>query len=456
MKDLLEEVRGWGHRFGLPSLVVIACLTLSSLAIANLSLVGPPNWEPYEVFRRFVQFSLLVAALFGLFGVIVTLGYVAINRFWLRHNVLRVVAWEGYGEEGVLRTLPEKKAVEVLEYVRGLGNISSLRIRGEPFDLLITDAEFLAHQHSGRWLVPLSQDNFKSHGVDAATYRKNVSPIWIGDSAFGVPLRWAPNDIIWSQLKAPDFEVSDYRDLLLDSLLQVETAAKIGLWNWYLPTLQILSLAWYQAQNCKADEKVNLSNFSWHTNIGRYVISDHLVSPIKEHRDRFRLINSPAGIRDALSPAPVEEDSCWIVLGAGSWALGRESPPDILTRHPASGVTVWLECASLLATQQTRGTVQHSSKSRHQDLVNRTLEALTETDTQLALARCESYAAMPSTSAAMQAIVQQDGTSFVRSAVQLLDETNKALVAEKFLPRQLPKDRFLWEAEWAALQEAIR
>lgn len=414
-----------------------------------------PGASAYAFFLSWAGKLLMAFGTFLLIASVLGITFTQVDK-----QRVNVVAWRSYAESAVLEHFPAVVDPWIIEYVRGIHRIETLRVNNEPIGLLISDAEYLREHHQGEYLMPIKTQTRWENLLEKPFRNIDQWKEHVGDrnggKVLGIPLRWALNDIIFNKRKAIDagYEVGkleNYINFNLSSLLNIQdNKYKIGLWNWFLPTLQHLLL-------CESED-VNIQNVH-EVQVRQNLVSitiESVAKVIKNNAERFLVLDSPSEVRERL----VEDDrGCWFVYGAGSWALSLRhfEHPEIVKVVPSKGVTCWVECLSF----PTPGL-------NERNLQEQFIDAFLSPKMQVALCSGSEYLGAPVTEAAIAEIagrIKQSGqsrtvdplTPYVSYLMKhgFIDHQQNILPS-MLVPRRLPKEWAVWDSIWKDVIAEVR
>lgn len=344
---------------------------------------------------------------------------------------LQLIAWNGFNEREV-RSPYKKSRLDVLEYVRGIEKVTHLKYEGSLFDVLIADVEFLKRHDIGRKLLPLTGTNYEPLWNNIPlSLRMAISE---RGNNLGIPIRCGLNAIIINKDMAREIfkgnTITSYKDLQLSKILSECTdKRRIGLWNWYLPTLSILLLTEGKPLNENLWGLPNLEN-----DLRR--ITDSIVD--NNNKEKFLLLNDPKNATDHL----IEKD-VWIILGGAGWLMPLESSrrKNLEVIIPTEGAIMWVECASIIRNPEGNETLSRSL-----------IEYLLESTTQIQLAQRRAYRTCPVTIEAFQSLPAHMGdvVDFHR-----IFDANYNLQPYITL-RNLPDNWRTWEHYWENVERNVK
>lgn len=151
---------------------------------------------------------------------------------------LRVLAWVGYEESEIVQPFESEFGVKVLtETFTGADKMfAKLASAPNAYDVVVIDPEYISKLHSAGLLSELDPDRF-----DFSNY---INPLrkfplcWIDGKMYTVLVRFGVNAIVYNTEKLSKEEVSSY-----DILWSPKVKGKVGIWDWYLPNMGVLSLS---------------------------------------------------------------------------------------------------------------------------------------------------------------------------------------------------------------------
>ena len=368
---------------------------------------------------------------------------------------VQVIAWHGWEENEIWEGMRKQKP-DILTYVGSFELPSRLMYRNSLFDVIVADLEFLPGYFAGAAIMNLK--NFLKSPSENITWRTHfdntvgllnenekliITEVADRSDKFvmGLPMEFAFQEILLND-KAKKLLIQEERDRLLphhdcppylrplsyktfglNALLEKEDL-KIGLWNWYLPTLSILLLI----------EGSDIANL-WNTGASVRPIIDK----IKDHKDQFRLLDDQRSVYASF------KSGIDIVLGAGSWALpNRDAGSEyILQVIPKEGIIAWATAAAVLNRPDAGKGVIHGLLDYLR--TSKAQTAITEGNERRSLAAEKSVF--------KQQLTQMHPLS--ESAKILLGENGNVKYKDDVRFRQKPKDWFHWESVWRELQDKL-
>jgi spermidine/putrescine transport system substrate-binding protein len=150
---------------------------------------------------------------------------------------LRVLAWTGYDEPEIVQPFENEFKVKVLtETFTGADRMfAKLTSAPEAYDLVVVDPEYIEKLHKVGLLSPLDPKDFDfSHYIPSL---KDFPLCTIDGKLYTVLVRFGINALVYNTTKLTPEEVTSYRVLWSPKL-----KGKVGIWDWYLPNMGVLSL----------------------------------------------------------------------------------------------------------------------------------------------------------------------------------------------------------------------
>ena len=338
---------------------------------------------------------------------------------------LQLIAWDGFNEDEVKSSFSSKPRPDILEYVRGVEKVTHLKYEGSLFDVLIADVEFLTRHNLGQKLLSLQGPHYEplwdKIPLALRMQIKNAG------NQLGIPVRCGLNAIIINTRAAEKVlgnpHISSYSDLQLSKILPVSTTqCRIGIWNWYLPSLSILLLT---------EDRISLQNV-WAQPLGKIKTIIDIMVDIN-NRDKFLLLDDPKDATDHLVNGDV-----WVIPGGAGWLMPLESErrKDLKVIVPQEGAIMWVECAAIIRNPEggedlSRGLIQHYLESK----------------TQLLLAQRRAYRTCPVTTEALRAL-----SAPIASVVDCNNIFDGDRLRAEVVLRKLPQDAPAWEECWEKVE----
>jgi spermidine/putrescine-binding protein len=404
-----KKVQEWKEIYGLTgSILLVSAATILGILyfiFSNIPLDKLAGWV--------LGLLILLAVICGLF-ILTFLG-----AFILKRKRLNVIAWKGFGEAELRRGFAKRAVLNVLEYVRGVEKVSHLRLEDSWFDVLVADLEFIPRFDSSR-LVQLTDDYVRKE--------VNIEELWhslVPDLAgsihhrLGIPVRCGLNAILLNRERAASIlsrdEPTSYTFLKAADLTAFPTTPKIGLWDWYLPSLAIFLLA----------EGIPLNQI-FNQDGGRV---KQIADQLKLNIDRIQLFRTPELLTDAILSGSV-----WIVPGGGGWLLPADASKANACKVvvPTEGALLWAECASILVHAEER------------PLAEQYISYLLEQKTQLEICKRKAYRACPVVPVVFGEITRDMLES--SDLKRIFDSNNR--IKNNLVFRQLPVHWREWEDAW--------
>lgn len=425
MNTVLTNVREFIHEYGWLCTIAVLLILLDFVLVWSVPLpaaLQQKSWFP--VLQWVLPWAIPLLSCF-----LVALG--VILRRKSRH--LQLIAWNGFNEPEIVKSYRGPR-LDILEYVRGIDRVTHLRYGKSLFDVLISDVEFLTRHHDPHNLLFLDK-------LDYEDFWDLIPPelrfrVEAAGRCLGIPVRCGLNDIVVNSRgfekalsKPPTKSGLSYRELSLSTIVN-NTDIRIGLWNWYLPTLGVLLLTEGVALNRVWDQKA----------VTVKAITDFIV----QHKHRFLLFDQPGDATRFLKANQV-----WTVLGAGGWLIPANAAErgNLIALVPNEGVLMWVECAAII-----------DNREAHQAFSKDLIKHLLQPSTQHLLAERHAYRACPVTVSAIRDLSKDMDwvQTFNIDRIFDFDSTKNLPLKDKVVLRELPKDEWRnWESCWETVDAAV-
>jgi len=189
------------------------------------------------------------------------------------------------------------------------------------FDIVIVDPEFIQRLAPAGRLRAIDPESVSWEGYPPVL--RDCAPCRVDGQLYGVPLRFGSNGLVFDTTRVSRQEASTYSVLWSRNL-----RGRIGIWDWYLPSMGVLSLA---AGNSVEPYRIDARGL------------DSLTALLRSLRSRVKSIHATP--RDML--ASLQTGDTWIVPAGGEWVAGllraQGRPVDWVV--PREGGIMWMETA---------------------------------------------------------------------------------------------------------------
>jgi len=262
-------------------------------------------------------------------GAVAVAGLAPRSYVWAQSpsKTLNVLSWPGHGDPEMVGPFEQKHGVKVKvkEYVGGDQLLAI--VNSSPagtYDVILADAEVVGQLQQAKQIVPLDPADYPL-GDYWPQFRK-FEPHWVDGQLYGVLLRFGYLGIAYNEKRVPASALQSYAALWDKSL-----TGKVGWFDWYLPSLGVLSL--------------------YRGNRPPYDISDAAFADLK--KTLFSLKPQTGGffqMADLFSS--LSNDQSWVVPGIGDWVtllLEAQGHP-IKSLVPKEGGLQWTESLSIAAS----------------------------------------------------------------------------------------------------------
>ena len=153
-------------------------------------------------------------------------------------RVLNLLCWVGYEEPSMINVFEDEYDVKVnaKTYVGGDAMFTLFTQSRDVYDVVVVDPEYLPKLHAAGRLAKLNRDDYDS-GDFFATFKKFPFTEYDGD-LYAVPVRFGSNGLVYNTNHLTAEDVSSYK-ILWDPKVK----GRVGIWDWYLPSMGVLSRA---------------------------------------------------------------------------------------------------------------------------------------------------------------------------------------------------------------------
>ncbi len=374
IKDFLEN-----YGFRLLFCVVLFLIVFLCIPSGLKLLRYKPSAPPGSFIEQSIPYIGLVLVIVGI-SILILACSIGLSEI-CKKNKAHIIAWDGYEEPDIYKPIMSRKP-QFLTYLQPMDNLPLIDLRNgswHNFDGIVLDLELIPRFRSGRTRQgKLLLDEIKRKDITNAMdgdseskfplhtiCQRQVSGIATdGKAKYAVPLRMGFQELlcrtdalkmilgsnkfgrlkphklntkvkIYSPVETKDTSDNIYhKDFSIQRILECDSL-RIGLWHWYLPTFTSLSLM--------AGKKNNEMDFFSDEN------SRKTLDLIISNSSRFRILQSSSDVQISLTSDRNEDRPVDIVIGAGSWALSRNSlPKDIAMIIPSDGLPVFIDCFTLV------------------------------------------------------------------------------------------------------------
>jgi len=233
---------------------------------------------------------------------------------------LRVLAWVGYEEEEIVKPFEKEFGIKVFtETFTGADKMFvKITKARDAYDVVVIDPEYIEKLYRANLLTPLDPKQFNFDNYIEPL--KKFPLCWIEGKMYTVLIRYGVNAIVYNTEKLTAEEVSSY-----EILWSPKVKGKVGIWDWYLPNMGVLSLA---------------AGFT-----PPYTLNDSQFGELKKRLDLLRpqvkaIMGSFSDVNAALARGDI-----WVVpaLGEHTAAVLSEQGYPIDWVVPKEGAIMWIE-----------------------------------------------------------------------------------------------------------------
>jgi spermidine/putrescine transport system substrate-binding protein len=233
---------------------------------------------------------------------------------------LNLLLWTGYEEPAILNAFKQKYSVDVSykTFVGGDAMFSLLTQSKGQYDVVVVDPEYIQKLHALGRLAELNPSDY-----DFSDYFESFKKFplsWIDGKLYAVVVEYGALGLVYNTNHISLDEVRTY-----DILFSPKVKGKVGVWDWYLPIMGVLSRSLGYNKP--------------------YEISDEQFAALKRRLLRLRpqLAAIHANFPELMSSLANEDT--WIVPGGAGWvasALQQQGKPYDWT-VPKEGGVMWMD-----------------------------------------------------------------------------------------------------------------
>ncbi len=336
--------------------------------------------------------------------------------FWPSRNgaasakELNLLCWVGYEERSMLEPFEKKYNVKV-KYKTFVGGDEMFALATQSkgqYDVVVVDPEYIEKLHTVGKLAALdvSDYNFTDYHE---TFRA-FPACWKNGRLYALLVRFGVNGLLYNSEHLSEEDVKSY-SILWDPKVK----GKVGIWDWYLPSMGVVSRA--------------LGNEN------PYEISEQEFLNLKEHLDSLRpqvaaFHSKPPEVLTALA-----NGQTWIVPGGGeSWAgILRQQGKPIDWCIPKEGALMWAETLVIL------------NDAPHSETAKLYLQWMNSAEAQALLTEREAYNSNVPNAKAYNLLTAQQ-----KDNLKVHDEAEAKALVSRLSVRQLPVNQSEkgWQEVW--------
>ena len=337
-------------------------------------------------------------------------------------KVLNMLSWPGHGDAGMVGPFEEKYGVKVKvkEYVGG-DQLLAIVNSTPPgtYDVILADAEVVEELVAANQIVALNPADYPFD--EYWPQFQHFEPHWQDGKLYGVLLRFGYLGIAYNAKLLTPQDVETYK-----ILWEPKVKGKVGWFDWYLPSMGVLSLYLgnrppYDIDDAAFD-KLKTTLFSLKSQTGGYFQMADLFSSLSN-------------------------DQAWLVPGIGDWValLLEDQGHPIKATVPKEGGLQWTESLSI-----ARG-------APNPELAREYIRYATSPEGQVRTATLKSYAAAIPSKAGWKLLAERSPQWADRLRLRfdqrnVMDEYKEG----KIFIRKLPKQQSIedWNETWTKFKSS--
>lgn len=156
---------------------------------------------------------------------------------------LNLLCWTGYEEPQLLKPFEERYGIKVnyKTFVGGDAMYALLTQSRGRYDVVVVDPEYIAKLHGGGRLSSLNPADYNL--ADYLPTFRAFPLAWIGGSMYAIPVEFGANALVYNTEHVSADEAQSY-----DVVFSEKLKGKVGVWDWHLPIMGVLSRSLGNAQ----------------------------------------------------------------------------------------------------------------------------------------------------------------------------------------------------------------
>ena len=276
------------------------------------------------------------------------------------------------------------------------------------YDVAVVDPEYIEKLHAAERLSELNPADYNFD--DYFEPFKKFPLAWTNEKLYAVLVRWGSNGLVYNTKYLSEEDVKSYR-----ILWEPKVKGKIGIWDWYLPSMGVLSRAMGNAEP--------------------YKISDEQFTALKK-----RLMELRPQVA-AIHPNPPEmlaalaNEQTWIVPAGGEWvaAILQQQGKPIDWTVPDEGGVMWIE------------TLVIPNDAPHPDIAKKYIQWMQTPEAQALLTQREAYNSNVPNRKAYNFLTEQQ-----KNTLKVHTEEEALALIKKLSVRRLPinQSERVWQDAW--------
>ncbi len=246
---------------------------------------------------------------------------------------LRILAWVGYDEDSIVKPFEAESNIKlkVETFIGGDKMFAKLTQNPNAYDVVVIDPEYISKLHNADLLSELNPSDYDFS--DYIEPLKDFPLTTIDGKLYSVLIRFGVNAIVYNTEKITKEEASSY-NILWDPKVK----GRVGIWDWYLPNMGVLSLA----------KNLNRSN--------PYELTDEQLKALANSMDKLKpQVKAVMGSFSDVNAAFTRGD-IWIAPGLGEHTASilaeQGNPIDWVV--PKEGGVMWIETLGITKSAKNK------------------------------------------------------------------------------------------------------
>ena len=323
---------------------------------------------------------------------------------------LNLLCWVGYDERAMLEPFEKKHNVKVnyKTFAGGDQMFALLTQSKGTYDVVVVDPEYVEKLHGAGRLAELNPADYDFKDYFEPFQRFPLC--WINEKLYAALVRFGANGLVYNTNHLTAKDVESYK-ILWDPKVQ----GKIGIWDWYLPSMGVLSRAM--------------------GNVEPYEISDEQFAALTKRLQQLR--PQVAAIHPQLPEllSALANEQTWIVPGGGEWAASilRQQGKPMDWTVPDEGGIMWIE------------TLVIPNDAPHPDVAKKYIEWMQTPEAQALLTQREAYNSNVPNKKAYDLLTEKQ-----KDILKIHNEAEALALIKKLSVRRLPinQPETVWQDTW--------
>jgi len=323
---------------------------------------------------------------------------------------LNLLVWVGYEERAMIEPFEKKFNVKVNHktFVGGDQMFALFTQSKGTYDVVVVDPEYIEKLYAAGRLAELNRGDYNFNDYFEPFQKFPLS--WINGKLYAVLVRFGSNGLVYNKKYLTEKDVKSYK-ILWDKKVK----GKIGIWDWYLPSMGVLSRAMGNGEP--------------------YKISDKQFSALKKRLMELRPQVAAIHPKPPEMLAALANEQTWIVPAGGEWvaAILQQQGKPIDWTVPDEGGVMWVE------------TLVIANDAPHPEIAKMYIQWMQTPEAQALLTQREAYNSNVPNKKAYELLTEQQ-----KNTLKVHNEEEALALIRKLSVRRLPinQPETVWQDVW--------